>query len=131
MSTAIAEKTNGQVAVKQDAENRSVTVHPAVDVYETENSYVIAADMPGLKNEAISVSAENNLLTIRAEAPNDVDREYNWREFGPTGYFRQFKIGDRFDQDKISAEYKFGVLTVTLPLAEQAKPKQIEVKVTG
>ncbi|MCC6548104.1 Hsp20/alpha crystallin family protein [Candidatus Sumerlaeota bacterium] len=105
-------------------------ISPAVDIYENEASgLVVLADMPGLTNEAVSLSVEKDVLTIKGVARESVELPWVYREFTPVGYFRQFTLGKKIDQGAIKAEYKHGVLRVTLPFAEEVKPRQIEVKV--
>jgi len=104
-------------------------VTPAVDIYEDENGLVLAADLPGLDQDSVSVSVEKDVLTIKGAPRNHEERQYLYREFEPVGYFRQFELGKRIDQGAIKAEYKHGVLRLILPFAEEAKPRQITVQV--
>ncbi len=87
------------------------------------------ADMPGLTQDAITLSVEKDVLTIKGVVKPAVEREFVYREFEPVGYFRQFTLGNKINQTSINAEYKHGVLRLTLPFAEEVKPRQIEVKV--
>lgn len=106
-------------------------VAPLVDIWEKEDALVVVADMPGLTQEAITIGVEKDVLTLRGSraATQTQGPELIWREFEPTGYFRQFRLGNRIDQARISAEYRHGVLQVVLPFAEETKPRQIAVKV--
>lgn len=105
---------------------------PPCDVYETDKEIVLRAELPGLMKEDVFVSIESNVLTIRGERKfaEDVKREDFHRVERIYGEFlRSFTLPTYIDANKILAEFKDGLLTVTLPKHEDAKPKQIEVKV--
>lgn len=103
---------------------------PAVDIYETEDSLVLLADMPGVKRENLEVGVDDDVLTIEGRVDGEQTGEMVRREYDLLDYFRQFRLSEAIDQAKISAELKQGVLRVELPKAEQAKPKTIDVKVS-
>jgi HSP20 family protein len=106
---------------------------PPVDIFETDNhTLVLKAEMPGLNREDINLKIENNTLTLTGEKHFEKDIKENQfhrveRSFGR--FTRTFTLPMTVDTGRIGAEYKNGVLTVTLPLREEAKPKQIEVAV--
>ena len=104
---------------------------PAVDIYETDNhEIVLKAELPDLKREDIGITFENQVLTIRGERKLDeqVKRDaYQRLERSYGAFSRSFTIPSTIDAARISASYKDGMLTVTLPQREEAKPKQIEV----
>jgi HSP20 family protein len=105
---------------------------PPCDIYETDREIVVKAELPGLKKEDVLVSVENNVLTIRGERKfaEEVKRENFHRVERSYGEFlRSFTLPAYVDANKTLAEFKDGLLTVTLPKREEAKPKQIEVKV--
>lgn len=104
-------------------------VTPAVDIFEEQNGLVVVADMPGLTQDAISISVEKDVLTIKGVTKEAAERGYIYREFEPVGYFRQFTLGNHINQTGIKAEYKHGVLRLVLPFAEESKPRVIDVKV--
>jgi len=110
------------------AETERLTA-PLVDIFETAEGLTLVADIPGVTEDAISVSIEKDVLTIRAAAPATVERPYAWREFESNGYMRQFRLGNKIDQTGIVASYRNGVLRLQLPFAAEAKPRQISVKV--
>ena len=101
-----------------------------VDVYETETSFCVIADMPGTCSECIEISIEDNTLTIDADVADRYDRLGNVRhqEYGVGDFHRSFRIGDGIEADAISATYHNGVLNVTLPKAEAVKPRRIDIK---
>jgi len=105
---------------------------PACDIYETDKEIVLKAELPGLKNEDVFVSIENNVLTIRGERKleGEVKREdYHRVESSYGEFLRSFTLPAFIDPNKILAEFKDGLLWVFLPKREEAKPKQIDVKV--
>ena len=103
---------------------------PAVDIYETEDNLVLLADLPGVKRENLDVGVDDDILTIEGCVDAEQTGEMVRGEYELHDYFRQFRLSEAIDQEKISAELKQGVLRVELPKAERAKPKQIEVNIT-
>jgi len=106
---------------------------PVVDIYEHEGNIVLKAELPGIDPKDVQVGVENNVLTVRGERKfdSDVKREQYHRVERAYGTFtRSFTLPNVVDTDKIKAEYKDGVLRVTLPQREEAKPKQISIAVT-
>ena len=107
---------------------------PAVDVYETENELVIKADLPQMPEKDLDVRVENNMLTIRGERKFEQKvKEENYlrmeRAYG--SFSRGFSLPNTVNTEAIQAEYKEGVLTVTLPKRAESKPKQVKVNVTN
>ena len=105
---------------------------PAVDLKETEDAYVIEADVPGLKKDEIGLVIVDNVVTLKGERKNEHESTnggYHRFERRYGSFQRSFEIPGGFENDKVEANYTHGVLTVTLPKREEAKPKQIEVKV--
>ncbi len=108
---------------------------PAVDIFQTDqHEVVLKAEVPGLKREDIDLKVENNTLTIKGERRQEksVAKEHYHRVERCYGAFsRSFSLPNAIDSEKVRAEYRDGVLTVTLPLREEAKPRQIKVDVKG
>jgi HSP20 family protein len=104
---------------------------PACDVYETDKDLVIKAELPGVKRENVFVGLENNTLTIYGERIfEETARETYHRVERAYGEFRRaFTLPAFIEVNRILAEFKDGLLIVTLPKREEAKPKQIEVTV--
>jgi HSP20 family protein len=107
---------------------------PAVDIYETENELVVKADLPDVKD--LDVRVENNILTMRGERKFETQghekvNENNYlrieRFYG--SFSRSFSLASSVNSDAIMANYHDGVLTLSIPKTEEAKPKQIKVKV--
>lgn len=106
--------------------------NPPVDIYEDEDNIVLKAELPGLKKDEIDVHVEKNLLTLNGERKREKETKENgyYRSERAYGNFsRSFTLPTTVDASKIAATYTDGLLTLTLPKVEQAKPRQIEVKV--
>jgi len=101
---------------------------PAVDIYETKAGLKLVADMPGVGKEGLHVRVDNGVLTIEGKPSFEAPAVATHEEFSLQSYFRQFQLNEEVDQDRIQADYRHGVLSLTLPRAEKAKPKQIPVK---
>jgi HSP20 family protein len=105
---------------------------PAVDIYETEHELVVKADIPEIKPEELDIRVENNILTIRGERKFEKEvSENNYlrveRSYG--SFSRSFSLANTVNAEAIKADYKNGVLTLSIPKREEAKPKQIKVNV--
>ena len=103
---------------------------PAVDIVETaDKSVVVKADLADMKREDISITFENNVLTIEGErkfSSADSDK-YHRVERGYGAFRRSFTVSANVDGSRVEASYRDGVLTVTLPRREETKPRQIQV----
>ena len=108
---------------------------PAVDIFQSDaNEVVLKAELPGLKREDIDVQVENNTLTIKGQRRQDSDvkkENYHRVERCYGAFSRSFSLPNTIDSTKVRAEYHDGVLTVTLPMREESKPRQIQVAVQG
>jgi HSP20 family protein len=107
---------------------------PDVDIYETENELVLKADLPDVKLEDIDVRVENQVLTLKGERrfeKEETNKGYHRIERSYGLFTRSFSIPPTVEADKVSADYKNGVLTVALPKKEAAKPRQVKVEVKG
>jgi HSP20 family protein len=105
---------------------------PAVDIFESEQELVVKADLPDIKPEELDIRVENNILTIRGERKFEkkVDEKNYLRVERAYGSFaRSFSLANTVNSEAIKADYKDGVLTLTIPKREEAKPKQIKVNV--
>ena len=105
---------------------------PRVDIYETaSHEIVLKAEAPGLRREDIDLTVENNTLTIRGERKKDEgisEDRYHRVERSYGNFARSFAVPNSFDTDKINAGFKNGVLTVSLPKKEAAKPRQVKIE---
>ena len=103
---------------------------PAVDIFEKPDLISIVADMPGVTTDGLEIDLRENVLTLRGEvAPLEQPGEMAvHREFESGTFYRQFRLSDKVDQQRIDARLVDGVLTLKLPKVEAEKPRQIEVK---
>ena len=105
---------------------------PAVDVVENKDNYILKAELPGMNKDDVKITLENNILTIRGEKKNEYEKKegnYHRVERSYGSFERSFTVPGTIKTNDIDAQYKDGVLTLTLPKAEEAKPKMIDVKV--
>jgi HSP20 family protein len=107
---------------------------PAVDIYETENELVMKADLPDVDPKNVAIQLENHTLTLKGERKFEETksgRGFHRIERSYGSFVRAFSLPDTVDGDNVKADYKNGVLTVTLPKKEIAKPKTINVSVNN
>ena len=105
---------------------------PAVDIYETENELVVKADLPDVNPQDLDIRVENNILTIRGERKFESkahEDSYLRIERAYGSFSRSFSLTNSVNSEAIQADYHNGVLTLSLPKREEAKPKQIKVNV--
>ena len=106
---------------------------PRLDVVERENEFVVQAEMPGIARDDIEVTLENGILTISGECRNEKEESNGGRlirqerQYGK--YVRSLRLGKDVDEKKVKANYKDGILELTLPKSEEVKPKKINVNV--
>ncbi len=122
----------GNVLDRSAEESNLTTWAPAVDIYETEHELVVKADLPEVDPKELDIRVENNLLTIRGERKFEKKvNEDNYlrieRAYG--SFSRSFSLANTVNSEAIKADYLNGVLTLTIPKREEAKPKQIRVNV--
>jgi HSP20 family protein len=106
--------------------------NPAVDVYEDQNGIVLEADLPGLKPGEFELSIENNVLTLKGERRFEKkadDGNYHRVERSYGSFTRSFTLPTTVDVNNVAADFKEGVLQVTLPRREETKPRQIQVQI--
>ncbi len=105
---------------------------PNVDIMETENDIVVKADVPGMNEKDIDVNIEDRTLTLKGERKFEdekKDKGYHRIERGYGSFVRCFSMPESVDPEKVTADYSNGVLTVTLPKKEIAKPKSVKISV--
>ena len=119
--------------LERTGEKSSLTAwSPAVDIYETEHELVVKADLPEVDPKDLDIRVENNILTIRGERKFEkkVSEENYLRVERAYGSFtRSFTLANTVNAEAIKADYQNGVLTLSIPKREEAKPKQIKVNV--
>ena len=105
---------------------------PAVNIHETDNAYTMELNVPGRKKEDFQISLENGLLTVSFEKKtenNTDDAKVIRREFSYQSFKRSFNVDENIDTDNIGARYENGILVLTLPKKEEAKPSRKEINV--
>jgi HSP20 family protein len=110
------------------------TWSPAVDIYENEQSIVLKAELPGIDPKDVEVRVENNTLYLRGQRKfeNEVKEEnYHRIERSYGSFTRTFALPGTVNAENVSAEYKGGILTLTMPKREEAKPKTIKISVSN
>jgi HSP20 family protein len=124
---------NGFFAPVGYVENPERSFVPAIDIVENENAYEVRANLPGVKKGDLSVSVKDDVLTIEAKSSSeDVEKEGERvikLERRSGNYLRTLRLGKAVDSGQISADYTDGVLKLTLPKAEDAVSRQIDVAV--
>ena len=104
----------------------------AIDVIEDDTTYVVTADMPGISRDEVSVTIDKNVLTVSAESKDEVsqnERKVLRHERYSGKYARSLRLGEDIDEDKVSAEYRDGVLRLVIPKKATVAPRQVEVKI--
>jgi HSP20 family protein len=122
----------GNALERSAEESNLASWAPAVDIYETEHELVVKADLPEVDPKDLDIRVENNILTIRGERKFEkkVNEENYLRVERAYGSFsRSFSLANTVNSEAIKADYQNGVLTLTIPKREEAKPKQIKVNV--
>jgi HSP20 family protein len=107
---------------------------PAIDVVETKDAYVLYAELPGVDASQVDIKFEQNVLTLRGTKPSalNADKDGELRVFAAErvsgGFERSLRLPEFVDAEKISADFTNGVLTITVPKAQAAQPRKIEIK---
>jgi HSP20 family protein len=106
------------------------TFAPIVDIVETADRYTLKADIPGADAHGVDVNFEDGVLSLRAAVSPRQSEGTRWlvREYGVGSWERTFRIGEGIDPSRIEAVCRDGVLTLTLPKVESARPRKIEVR---
>lgn len=115
-----------------DEELENASWMPLTDIVETKDNYTFKLDIPGVKKEDVKISLVNGTLSVSGERKQEKESKDSRlhrieRTYG--SYYRSFTLPQLIKEDKIEAEFKDGALTITVPKSEEAKPKEIEIKV--
>jgi HSP20 family protein len=107
---------------------RDEFIAPNVNIFETQEGYVLQAEMPGVSKDGIEITLEGTEITLTGRrSPDTVTGQPLFRERNPADYRRVFELDPAIDTGKVSAKINQGVLTVTLPKSERVKPRKITV----
>jgi HSP20 family protein len=131
-TTQIAQRNHGEIARRNDERTRRVTLTPAVDIVEDSHGVTLWADLPGVPREKLDVKVHDGRLTIEAEAtlPASANVRLNHVEIRESQFARAFTLSDEFDTSRIDANLQNGVLKLTIPRREEARPRRVEVRVS-
>jgi HSP20 family protein len=112
--------------------SRQATRSFPMDAYRRGDEFVVHFDLPGIEPASIDLTIDNNVMTVRAERSFEqrAGDEILVTERPQGGFTRQLMLGDQLDTDRIQADYDRGVLTLTIPVAERAKPRRVEITTT-
>ncbi len=126
----------GRAPVRKDGgKDEAMTVAewaPLVDIVEDEHEYLIKAEVPEVKKEDVKVTVQNGVLSLMGDrkfTKEEKDKKYHRVERAYGSFVRSFSLPEDADENKVSADFKDGVLQVHLPKSEKARPKNIEVKI--
>jgi HSP20 family molecular chaperone IbpA len=119
--------TSSAPPTRETPERRARTVSPRVDIYETEKSYVLLADMPGVASNGLEVETERDTLIIRGRV-NRPATPPDYQEFELADYFRTFALTEDLDTNGITAVLRDGVLKLEIPKSPMVQPKKIPVR---
>jgi len=129
-SREIQVKPKKELASPAEQTKPGVVFTPSVDIFETERELTLLADLPGVAAENLTIDLRENTLTLTGEVEpfERADEEDILIEYETGKYYRQFSLSNVIDQSKIKANLTDGVLRLTLPKVEEAKPRKIEVR---
>jgi HSP20 family protein len=118
-----------EVAAPAEQTRPGLVFTPAVDIYETDGKLTLIADMPGVAADDITIDLRDGVLTITGDVKpwEKKDLDNVLVEFGIGKYYRQFTLSEAVDQERIEAQLKDGVLTLSLPKLEKVQPRKITV----
>jgi len=122
----------GLKSSKEDEDFANAVWSPLTDIREDEDKYSLHLDLPGVKKEDVKITFNNGQIAISGERnfeKEEKNSKYHHVERAFGKYYRAFNLPEKILEDKIDAEFKDGILKITIPKAEEAKPKQIEVKI--
>jgi len=103
---------------------------PVVDIDETEDAFSIKAELPGVEKDNVSINIDKGVLTIKGEKKTETEDKKRHRvECSYGSFVRSFTLPQSVNVDNVEAEYNNGILNLTIPKSEEAKPKEIEVKI--
>jgi HSP20 family protein len=131
-NTQIAQRDEGGAVTRQESDEarRRVTLTPAVDIVEDSHAVTLLADMPGVPKEKLDVRVHDGSLIIEGESvlPVPSNLQLTHAEVRAPYFSRRFTVSDDFDTSRIEAALKDGVLKLTIPRRDEAKPRRIEVR---
>lgn len=134
--TARLNRIFGRAPSRTDPTSDMLTVAdwmPSVDISETDTEYAIKGELPGVRKEDVSVTVQNGMLTIQGERRHEAEekgKKYHRVECCYGSFMRSFRVPDDADEGKVKAEFKDGMLNITMPKSERTKARTIDVSVS-
>lgn len=132
MANELMESNKQQVMSRDSAEQtRPQKLYtPATDIHETQEQLILLADMPGVKQDGVEITLEQNILTVygHVDEPEFPGYSLTYAEYGMGSYSRRFTLSNEIDRDGIQASVKNGVLKLNLPKSKRAMPRKITVQ---
>jgi len=125
---AVTQNETQRPAAREEQNGSRGYLYPQVNIAETKDGYILEAEMPGVNKESLEVLLEDNELTIVGHRKFEANAELLYRESVPRDFRRSFVLDPAIDTAKINARVENGVLTLTLPKAEQVKPRKVLVE---
>ena len=135
MSDTAIQKTENQQQLSVNIPQRQTemnTYTPLVDIMENEDAFLFQADLPGVKSQDVEITYQNGVLTLAGKVnPRQPQQtSWLWQEYGVGHFYRQFNLNTPINVDGITAQLRGGVLEVSVPKADAAKPRRIKIKTT-
>ena len=115
-----------------ERDSKSETILPSADIIENDEAFVVSLDLPGISKDDVKISVEKNTLTVEAARKQDVSNVpngYSHRERPAGSFKRSFRLSPTLKLDAIDAQLELGILTLTIPKTEEAKPRNLQIKV--
>jgi HSP20 family protein len=134
--TARLNRIFGRAPSRTDPTSDMLTVAdwmPSVDISETDTEYTITGELPGVNKNDVSITVQNGMLTIQGERRHETEekgKKYHRVECCYGSFMRSFRVPDDADEEKVKAEFKDGMLNVTMPKSERTKARTIDVSVS-
>jgi HSP20 family protein len=134
--TARLNRIFGRAPSRTDPTSDMLTVAdwmPSVDISETDTEYTITGELPGVNKNDVSITVQNGMLTIQGERRHEAEqkgKKYHRVECCYGSFMRSFRVPDDADEDKVKAEFKDGMLNISMPKSERTKAKTINVSVS-
>jgi HSP20 family protein len=128
--TGTAVQHKRELETKEEATIPARTFLPTADIFETEDALHVVLEMPGVEKDNININVREGVLSVEGRLDFSKYRDLHplYTEYNVGNYSRSFRLSSAIDQDKIGAELRDGVLSLTLPKVEQAKPRTIQIR---
>ncbi len=129
--TAVKTENQTNSVAQQHQYHSQSTLRPSVDIHENNNCIILYAELPGVSQDDLEITIDNDKLLLEAKASIETPAEMKpvYAEFQSANFKRSFTLSDELDTDQVKAKLTHGILELTIPKKELSKPRKIEVKV--